>query len=154
MNNAHALAIAVRMRRVPSGRFRYCLVALRFTEIVTHSDGHRVSAAVSSAQHPKKTAPIVAAIWRFYVKSRRSATNCRGALDGESDCCQAGDHPCLAPLALGLLVPTHPMRASVPDRVERGTLNVRQIEALLAPACNAAVICSAFSPSIVGRRPP
>jgi hypothetical protein len=47
-----------------------------------------------------------------------------------------------------------PIRASVPSRVERGTLKVRQTDALLAPPSSAAVIRSRVSASIIGGRPP
>jgi hypothetical protein len=47
-----------------------------------------------------------------------------------------------------------PIRASVPISVERGTLKVRQTDALLAPPFSAAVIRSRVSVSIIGGRPP
>ena len=76
MSTPAALAMTVRMRSVPADRSRYCLIALRLIEIVTHNDGHRVSAAVSRAQQPKNTAPMMSgcrSILYFYVKTRRSA---------------------------------------------------------------------------------
>ncbi len=50
--------------------------------------------------------------------------------------------------------PVQPMRSSVPMRVDRGTLNDRHTDALLAPASRAAVICSIVSASMLGGRPP
>jgi len=47
-----------------------------------------------------------------------------------------------------------PIRASVPISVERGTLKVRQTDALLAPPSSAAVMRSRVSVSIIGGRPP
>src|SRR5215213_9005922 len=50
--------------------------------------------------------------------------------------------------------PVQPTRASVSTSVERGTLKVRHTLALLAPPSSAATICSTFSRSSAGGRPP
>jgi hypothetical protein len=58
--------------------------------------------------------------------------------------------------AIGQALPgaVQPIRASVPIRVKRGTLKVRQADALLAPPSSAVVIRSRVSVSIIGGRPP
>lgn len=50
--------------------------------------------------------------------------------------------------------PVQPIRRSVSMSVERGTLNVRHTDALLAPVSRAVRICSIFSASIAGGLPP
>src|SRR3546814_3986013 len=48
----------------------------------------------------------------------------------------------------------HPIRSNVSVNVDRGTLNVRETDALLAPLDRAATINCIFSAAIVGGRPP
>src|SRR3546814_1557811 len=67
-----------------------------------------------------------------------------------------GVHTCALPIFQGVSLTgaDHPIRSNVSVNVDRGTLNVRETDALLAPLDRAATINCIFSAAIVGGRPP